>query len=183
MHKLGVPGPDRFDDDEIEHVHAAVYHVENGRRLRAGVPYGSPVSFEALTISLTPPYMLLYVLHTTHGEAEPGRYQSPELSKAEFQSFIHRFCSYLGSDARFDIWARSQADDATVVWDRHNFLYAYGPIESFKTTLNTLGFVEGEVEALGAHVHHYRTECDNDARAMIQAFDWMVTPLQPQDEQ
>lgn len=179
-----MPGPDGWDTDAIEHVHPAIYEVRTEPpHIYAGIPYGNPLVFETLTRRLTPPYMLLYVLHTPRGEAEPGRYQSPDLSEDEFQDFMRRFGPYLGSDARFDIWSRSEADDATVVWDRHNFLFAYGPLAQFETGLKSLGFAKGEIPKLERHVHHYRSECDADATALLAAFDWYRTPLKTEDEQ
>lgn len=184
MHKLGVPGPDGWDNDGVEHVHPAIFEIHGtSPRVYAGVPYGNPLIFETLTLGLTPPYMLLYVLHTPRGEAEPGRYQSPYLSEDAFRAFMRRFGSYLGASGRFDIWARSEAEQATVVWDRHNFLFAYGPITKFEAGLKSLGFSEGKVPKLGDHVHHYRPECDEDAKALLAELDWYCTPLKPQDEQ
>ena len=96
--------------------------------LRSAVPSGDSVVFERLVATLQAPYILLYVLHTPRGEGEPGRYQSPELSRNELDAFISQFGAYLSADARFDLWAYSPKEQATVVWDRHNQLFAYGPL-------------------------------------------------------
>ena len=184
MHKLGAPGENGWDDDAIEHVHPAIYEVRQDRqRLYAGVPFGNPFIFQALTLSLQPPYILLYVLHTPRGEADPGRYQSPPLSEQEFKTFMQIYGPYLGSDGRFDVWARSHEDNATIVWDRHNFLFAYEPVDNFIRIMSALNFSQGDVPKLDNHVHHYRDECDADAAAILTALDWQWSPLRPEDEQ
>jgi len=81
----------------------------------------------ALIPNLMGPFQLLYVLHTTRTGAELGRYESPELSAEAVQAFLGRFGRFLFEDARHDCWVRSHGDGATIVSDRHNLIYAYGP--------------------------------------------------------
>ena len=134
---------------------------------------------------LRAPFLLLYVLHTSRGEGEAGRYQSSALSGDEVDQFIARFAEYFLADSRFDLWLHSREPNATVVWDRHDKLFAYGPLDDFETALNALGFSPGEPEiSLSiAHLHHYRSECDEDASAVLAALDWQYSPLKPEDEQ
>jgi hypothetical protein len=63
------------------------------------------------------------------------------------------------------------------------FLHAYGPIEAFVATLRGLGFQEGGLPPLGGHMHYYRPEFDESAKAVLSAFDWFRKPLRPEDEQ
>jgi hypothetical protein len=154
-------------------------------RVAAGVPGGDPTPFERLVLSLEEPYLLLYVLHTPRGEGDAGRYQSPELTSAQFRAFVERFGAYLSSDARFDLWAYSPSERATVVWDRHNQLFAYGPLARFDSELSSLGFQQTEWESAASvpHQHHYRVENDADAQAVLAWSEWTRTPLRPEDEQ
>lgn len=182
MHKLSH----RIGTQWQEHSFAPLYELPaegDIERLCAGSPSGQPEPFERLGHCLEPPYLLLYVLHTPRGEGQPGRYQSPELSANEFQAFMDRFGRYLATDARFDILLYSPAEEATVVWDRHNHLFAYGPIDRFVAALVALGFEEGGIAALGDHQHHYRPENDRDAADLIAWCDWLHSPLNPEDEQ
>jgi hypothetical protein len=126
---------------------------------------------------------LLYVLHTPRGEGEPGRYQSPALSAGEVRAFLEKFSPFLSGDARFDLWAHSPSEGATVVWDRHNQIFAYGPLARFELILQGLGFARGRLEAPGSHQHHYRAEFDSDASLVLQAFEWTHAPLHEEDEQ
>lgn len=182
MYKLGhlVSG------EWIEHSHTPVYRSpaasDGVERVTAGVPAGDPAVFERLTLCLRPPYFILYVLHTPRGEGDAGRYQSPAISAETLREFIAEFGQFLSADARFDIWAHSPEDRATVVWDRHNMLYAYGPIPAYLNALRALGFSEGEPSIPAPHSHHYHDKHDAAAGKLLQAFDWIYSELREEDE-
>ena len=171
----------------VEHVYPAVYQWPDSepvlQRLVAGVPSGNPDVFGRLVESLAPPFYLLYVLHTSRGEGLPGRYQSPELSTAELSGFLAQFSPYLSGDARFDLWVHSPTEAATVVWDRHNQIFAYGPLTRYEFVLQNLGFSRGRVEVPAPHEHKYHPEFDSQAALVLRAFEWSHTPLREEDEQ
>jgi hypothetical protein len=174
------------DGEWAEHSHPPIFAaaVEDGdTRLVAGVPGGDPVVLASLSLCLSAPFLLLYVLHTPRGEGEPGRYQSPELSRSELDAFLADFAALLGGDARHDFWIHSPSDQGTLVWDRHNLIHAYGPLECFAQRLRALGFTESRPEIPAPHAHHYRGELDGLACALLDRFDWALSPLQPEDEQ
>lgn len=177
MYRLGH----LVDGKWVAHSHQAVFAV--GERIVAGVPGGDPSVFGHMVGCLQPPYSLLYVLHTPGGEARPGRYQSPPLTLAQVDDFLARFGPFLSGDARFDLWAHSRSDKATLVWDRHNQLFGYGPIDRLSSKLASLGFVPGDPQVPAPHEHHYREELDALAAEVLTAFDWVHSPLRPEDEQ
>lgn len=183
MHKLSA----QIGGDWVEHTHDPVFRVEGGgetpRRLVVGVPKGDSAIFRALSNLLTPPYFLLYVLHTSRGEGQPGRYQSPALERSQFNTFIDRYSPLLSGDGRHNVWAHSPGDDATVVWDHHNLIFAYGPIDQFAVMLRNLGFEKGDPIIAFPHQHHYRAEFDGDAAAILSAMDWSRSPLHPSEVQ
>ncbi len=154
-----------------------------GLRIVAGVPGGDQAIFRALTACLEPPYFILYVLHTPRGEGEAGRYQSSALSSAEFTEFLDQYAEYLRADSRFDIWSHSPKSGGTVVWDRHNLLFAYGPLDSYEHALRELGYEPGKPSMDFPHMHFYRDEFDDYAKSLLEHFEWRHTPLQPEDEQ
>ena len=129
------------------------------------------------------PFQLLYVLHTTRTGAELGRYESPELTSGDVEDFLSEFGQFFCQDSRHDLWVRSHDDDATIVFDRHNLIFAYGPIERFERELQSLGAREGEPAVLGAHVHHYHPAWDDMERRVLRYFEWRITPLRPSDVQ
>ena len=177
MYRLGC----LVNGEWTDHSHPPVF--ASNERIVAGVPRGDPSVFEQLLECLEPPYDLLYVLHTPRGEGQPGRYRSPPLSSPEVKDFLARFAPLLSADARFDLWAHSPSEHATLVWDRHNLLYGYGPVDKLSSKLLTLGFSVGSPEVPAPHQHHYRAELDGLAKQVLTAFDWSRSPLRPEDEQ
>lgn len=152
-------------------------------RLRVGVDEAQDAALAALANGLVGPFQLLYVLHTTRTGAELGRYESPELTLGAVQDFLRQFGRFLCEDSRHDLWIRSHDDDATIVLDRHNLIYAYGPVDEFEATLQSLGAGRGEPRVLGAHVHHYHSEWDEAERRVLGTLEWDIKPLRPSDVQ
>jgi hypothetical protein len=153
-------------------------------RLRIALDNEHDRCLRALTSQLIGPFQLLYVLHTTRTGAALGRYQSPELNVEAVRMFLDSFARFLSEDARHDFWIRSHGDDATIVFDRHNLIYAYGPLDAFESRLRHLGVRPGATPSIpDPHVHHYHPERDEDERAVLQAFDWDVKPLRQSDVQ
>jgi hypothetical protein len=122
-------------------------------------------------------------LHTPRGEALAGRYQSPELSVEQFEKFMERFEGYLRADGRFDLWGYSAGNESFIVWDRHNRVFAYGRSAEFVAALQGMGFESGEIRVPSPHSHHFRSEFDSEAGALLAALDWTHMPLRPEDEQ
>lgn len=183
MYRLGH----MVEGRELEHSHPRVLLMPSPeapyQRILASVPGSDPDVLLRLVSRLEAPLVLLYVLHTSLGEAEPGRYQSPELSFQEVEGFFAEFRPFLSADARFDLWIYAPRQRATLVWDRHNLLYAYGPLECFAVELQSLGFEPGEPEVPAPHAHHYHAALDPLARQLIERFDWRFSPLRLEDEQ
>lgn len=92
------------------------------------------------------------------------------------------FGQFIREDSRHDFWPRSH-DDATIVLDRHNLIYAYGPLELFEQALKSSGAHVGEPAALGTHLHHYHAVWDDMERRILRRFDWQISPLRPSDVQ
>ena len=154
-------------------------------RLKAGLPPGEIEVLKKLLMHMEQqqPISILYVLHTPRGEGDPGRYQSSGLSPEAVENFLVRFSSYLGKDARFDLWLHSTSSCATVAWDRHNILFTYELLEEFEAELQRIRFSKGEPLIPVPHTHHYREECDADAAAVLSHFDWRKSGLRQEDEQ
>jgi len=153
-------------------------------RLRVGLDGAQDAAVAALASSLRGPFQLLYVLHTTRTGTELGRYESPDLTADAVQAFLHQFGRFLCEDSRHDLWLRSHDDDATIVLDRHNLIYAYGPVHAFEAGLKTLGVREGESPAVpDPHMHHYHQEWDQTEEEILRHFDWHIKPLRPADVQ
>src|SRR5262245_32001832 len=108
-------------------------------RLRIGFDQAPDGCVLELASSLVGPFQLLYVLHTTRVGAELGRYESPVLSVDQVHEFLRQFGAFLSQDSRHDFWLRSHDGDATIVLDRHNIIYAYGPLPAYEAALRRIG--------------------------------------------
>lgn len=175
------------DGEWREHGFPAVFSVDAQHagvpRLVSAAPGGDPEVFQLLAHCLEPPFYILYVLHTPRGESQAGRYQSPLLGIEAFDALMTRFGALFTHDARHDLWMHSPADRATVVWDRHNLVYGYGPLDRFENVLRGLGFVPGAVSVDFVHMHHYRQEYDALSAGLLGELQWSMSPLHPSDEQ
>jgi hypothetical protein len=155
----------------------------NAERVAFGVPGGDVEVIRSLVRCVTAPFDLLYVLHTPRGEGLAGRYQSPPLSLQSVLTFLTKYADFLRADARYDLWVHSSASEATIVFDRHNRGFAYGPIACFVEALTALGFTPGSLPAIPAHAHHYRAEFDAEAANVLAEYSWRRTELRPEDAQ
>ena len=177
-----------LNGNELEQSSPAVFEIRTmstgATRIVLSVPNEQVDLLRRLAELLPSPFYVLYILHTPRGEGETGRYQSTELSLHELSDLLSRYASFFSSDGRHDLWIYSPRSGRTLVWDRHNLLFAEGQsLDDVREALVGLGFNEGLVEPLGAHFHHYRAEFDNDAASLLNEIDWHRTPLRPEDEQ
>jgi hypothetical protein len=138
---------------------------------------------QLLAAHLKGPFGILYVLHTPRGDAKPGRYESPLLSRAELDAFLAEHHDFFSRDSRHDIWLHDTDSGGMLVWDRHDIIHAYGPLEDFKRALRKSGYEPGKVEIPDPHQHHYHAAFDGAQAKVLKAFEWHATPLKPEDEQ
>jgi hypothetical protein len=153
-------------------------------RLTIGFDSAQDGCVRELASGLAGPFQLLYVLHTTRTGAALGRYQSPVVPVAQLHDFLIRFGPFLAEDARHDFWVRSHDDDATIVLDRHNVIYAYGPLTTFRRVLLRIGaHSHGLPRVPDPHVHYYHDAWDDSERQVLAALPWIRTPLRDNDVQ
>ncbi len=153
-------------------------------RLTIGFDHIQDFCVRELATGLAGPFQLLYVLHTTRIGSELGRYESPVLAASEVQGFMDRFGPFLSQDARHDIWLRSHDDNATIVLDRHNLIYAYGPLAAFETVLERIGAKSrGLPRVPDPHVHYYHDKWDDTEREVLATLPWTRKPLRDSDVQ
>ena len=157
--------------------------VSGTARLRITCAGGYAELVHMLASRLRPPYRLLYVLLVPRGGSAPGRYESPELDGAELAEFFSEFGAFWSEDARHHIWVHSRPDDATIVWDRHGLIYAYGPLQLFEASLAERAIMPSvRADVPAPHVHYYHPEWDDAERALVAGTSWILKPLGPHDE-
>lgn len=129
-------------------------------------------------------YYLLYVLLVPRqGKREPGRYQSPgPLSFEQVATFCRRFAPFLQGDGRHHLWVGSTVNTGLLIYDQHEWIWAYGDIPDYSRVLQARRFIEGEVILPVPHTHSYNACFDADEDELAGYWEWAHFPLQPGDE-
>lgn len=127
---------------------------------------------------LRPPFIVLYVLQVGNEEIVPGRYELDQsFSYEELTRFFRRFRDFFENDGRHHIWVRSDASDATLVYDQHNVIYAYGPLDEFEKVCMRNGLSQGNVEIPFPHVHAFQARFDDELVALLSEWTWIRSDL------
>jgi hypothetical protein len=136
-----------------------------------------------LTACLPEPLKVLYVLVVSRrDEHSEARYESHELSREQVTRFVQRFEQFFESDARHHIWV-ANPDVGTIVYDRHEVLYAYGPIDAYVAVLQKEGLHSGVVEIPAPHWHAYHAEFDEVEADVMRYWRWEQRPLNEADKE
>ena len=130
------------------------------------------------------PWFVLYVLLVPRlGNRPSGRYQSdPFETHAELSSFLASFKSFFEGDGRHHVWVGSSANDGMLVYDQHNVIFGYGPLNRFKTILKLRGFRQGDFWFPAPHSHSYAPENDVEEERLMSEREWQYFSLQPGDD-
>jgi hypothetical protein len=150
-------------------------------RLKIGATDAHSSLLYQLAGILNPPFYLLFVLHVSRCDQPTGRYTSPDLQWDHVNGFFAEHIEFLEADARYDLWIHSVPENATLVWDRHNLIFAYGPLDEFRRILLREGLEECPVEIPVPHTHFYHPELDDFELRILNHFDWRYTPLTDAD--
>ncbi|HJP82066.1 MAG TPA: hypothetical protein VJ835_01050 [Fimbriimonadaceae bacterium] len=167
---------------QVPHRHPNLWKREpagSGERLVIGPSSGCLDLFLQLCACAQPPYGLLYVLSVPR-DSEPGRYQLEGLLELEeLKQFVQPYREFLEGDARHHLWVSSHDRSATLVYDKHDLIYAYGPLDCYLGVLERNGVAEGEFELPFPHYHNYFPEFDEQERAIVGGNAWTRTPIVP----
>jgi hypothetical protein len=131
------------------------------------------------------PFGLLYLLTVPRRDHKEGRYQSPLLERDALVAFLRRFRAYLDGDGRHHLWVYAVGASRhypALVYNNHNLLFAYGPVERLETVLRDRGFADGLPAVPAPHMHAYRAEFDGDEDAIFEALAWSHFPLLEGDD-
>jgi hypothetical protein len=133
---------------------------------------------------MSEPFGILYVLVVPRGGSDAGRYQiANPVSREQAEEFLNRFKEYFENDGRHDIWIASVSDSGQLVYDRHNVIYAYGPLLEFENVLLGRGLANAEfVRFPSPHTHNYHAAFDQDERDVLHFWHWKRSPLRESDE-
>ena len=174
-------------DNEASYDYGMVYMLESYpayTRLKIGASTDGVDLLLRLSDTLEAPFFCLYVLVVSRSATEAGRYQSPWIeSKAELTDFLLDYKGLLETDGRHHLWISAPDLGATLVYDRHNVLYAYGPLDKISASLEAMGYRAENFELPFPHAHYFHAENDGKVEALLQHWDWQHFPLQEADEE
>jgi len=160
---------------------------EGTTRLKIGLRGGQSTVFRVLGGLLRPPYRILYLLHTSPIGSALGRYESPDLAAEDVEFFSDTFGCFVAEDARHDVWLHSMSDGGTVVIDRYNMVYVYGPLEDASRLLKKGGVQEvagwAAPQVPYPHALHYHREFNDLEQKLLTEFSWIRKQLTPDDVQ
>jgi hypothetical protein len=179
--KFGVLGEARAP---YRYGHVYTAQTRGGRkRLLIGPSQGHVEILRCLSECLPVPLKLLYVLVVPRSaDHEPGRYESPNLTRDQVEAFLSQHKRFFESDGRHHLWVASP-DAGTIVYDRHDMLYAYGPIDEYIARLEEHGLRPGVVTVPRPHWHAYHAELDAEETAIVSHWQWLRKPLRESDQE
>lgn len=183
MYKFGSPEP---EDHEWRYEDVwAVEETTGGSRLVISCLQEQTNVFAALLKAMVGPFWVLYVLVVSRGRGEQGRYQSAEPQSASaVDTFVKQFSTLFEKDGRHNLWVASESGSGMLIYDRHNVMYAYGPLAAFKLILAERGLTEvPTVRVPSPHVHHYHQELDTEEDRLLSYWAWHRTPSKESDEE
>jgi hypothetical protein len=188
-----VPAPYKFghldaSGNKVPYLYQNCWAVEQTTgpaRLVIAPTSGYIALITRLASAMQGPFGLLYVLLIPRQGGEEGRYQSPSpLDFPKVETFLWQFQELFEKDSRQDIWVGSIDKSSLLVYDRHNVIYAYGPLEEFEKILTSAGLTKCDAVRFPApHVHNYNVELDDQARELLSYCQWIRYPLQEMDHQ
>lgn len=173
---------------QVAHDYGNKYFIQpcgNSSRLMIGPSRDQIDLLDELALELRGnPWFVLYVLLVPRlGNRQPGRYQSePFETHAALSGFLASFRAFFESDARHHVWVGSPANDGVLVYDQHNVIFAYGPIDQFQAVLRSRAFEYGEFWFPSPHAHAYLPENDAEEERLMSEVDWKYFPLVDGDE-
>jgi len=166
------------------------YEPSYARQVVGGVerlviaPGAAPMGLLRELLPLLPePLWVLYVLVTPRTEAVAGRYQSAKThTREEVMALLERFENYLACDGRHNLWLASPPA-GQLVFDRHEVIYAYGPVAEIVARLKEKSFAEVDMIRVPVpHSHHFHQEMDAEEKAILEYWDWAESELQETDD-
>jgi len=170
-----------------EHRYDDLWDIEKptgADRLIAAPSCGQVALVQALMEEIPEPFGTLYVLILTRRDGhEAGRYQCPSpRSREETVAFLREYQEYFERDGRHHLWITSVSLPATIVYDHHNVIYAYGPTNAIQGVVQSRGLTRGLFRFPDPHSHNYNAEYDATEDRLLAHWNWRWSPLHAQDD-
>jgi hypothetical protein len=152
-----------------------------GDRLTVGGGATPFALFRTLVTALAEPLYILVVLRTPRATGKDGRYQSTVKTHAEVAAFLDDFETLFSTDPRAQVWVGQTDGGALLVFDEHDLIYVYGPLDRFERLLTEASVPRRTPTVPSPHIHHYDPRRDEDERRLVHQAWGQVLPLEEQD--
>jgi len=170
------------ENNEFFFEYGKIYQAEN-KSIKIGASQNAIDLILKLADNLNPPFYILYVLVVSRLGNEHGRYQSPIIeTREELQDFLFDFREYFETDGRHHIWIGTTDNSGLLVYDQHNVIFAYGPIEKYLKTLEKDGFKEQSFSFPFPHGHSFHADNDKYEDSILSYYEWSWFQLKDSDE-
>lgn len=169
--KLGFWNPDSgwvpvVQEDRFQH-----QSISGVRRILISTS-GDPLELMSKLLGIyASPYRLSYFIVSASEGTQASKYELSGLSADELASILVRYREFLRTDARHHLWVHATGG-GTLIYDEHDWIYAYGSQSEISTYLGGLGFVESAPEIPFPHLHNEPRENDSVLSELLSAFDW-----------
>ena len=173
-------------NSEEDFQYGNVFTVESGNgwsRLKIG-PNGNYIQLlDHLSEKWsTPEYYLLYVSLVSHTGKNPGRYESPILSKDDLDVFLYSHKDFLEKFGGQHLWIGHPENNDLLIYDQHNVIFAYGNIVGYKDVLTVEKFSEGSFSIPCPHSHSYEPSLTLHEGDLFAHFNWVYSELRDGDD-
>jgi hypothetical protein len=155
-------------------LHQNLYHAQNisgVNRLLISTS-GDPLTLlKQLLNFYGEPYRFSYFLINATESGTPTRYELSLLNRESLVGILDSYATLLRSDARHHIWIHASGG-GTLIYDEHDWIYAYGSQSEIVEHLQSLGFADGIPEIPFPHLHNEDRSLDAEQEKMLEAYDW-----------
>ena len=101
------------------------------------------------------------------------------------EKFFRDYAEFFEADGRHNIWVCSMKEDgqvlAQIIYDHHNVIYAYGPLDAYVAVAAARGLTEGPIVVPVDHRHQFDTRLNGVEETLIDEREWMVYPTEKSD--
>ena len=127
---------------------------------------------------IPPPYWILWVLIIPASDHKPGRYESSmPVDIHELSRLLRKYRLFFEGDGRHHLWILGTEQRERIIYDNHNLLYAYGPLDDFARVLTKLDFSKSLVSIPTPHSHQYDPKNAGVEDMLFSEREWKWSPL------
>lgn len=117
------------------------------------------------------PYRFSYFIVSSTDGTQASKYELSNLTAEELKAILNQFSEFFRTDARHHLWIHATGG-GTLIYDEHDWIYAYGSQAEIANFLTQQGFEEKQPEIPFPHLHNEPRENDLRMQELLAAFDW-----------